>query len=268
MANNGEESDNRRAIFAEERRQQIIDILNKDSKIIVPELCNYFGVSASTIRNDLRDLEEAHLIKRTHGGAISRTKVNLEPLPAAKETQMLREKEAIAQAAANLVDDDDTIAICTGTTTFEFAKKLLVKKNLTVVLNDIRIAAYLEEYSGFTLFMVGGVVRRGFHYIDSTGTPLPHVSIDKIFFSCNGLSSSMGATVPNFHLARDVNTLIKLAAECILLCDSSKVGSVAFAQIVPIDEIHTIVIDSGVNPVDIKELQAQESCNIIIAPLQ
>jgi DeoR family transcriptional regulator, fructose operon transcriptional repressor len=268
MGNPVEESENKRRIFAEERRQQIIALLGKDKKIVVPELCNHFGVSASTIRNDLRELEEADLIKRTHGGAICKTKVNLEPLPADKEAQMLGQKEAIAHVAADLVDDGDTIAICTGTTTLEFAKKLLAKKNITVVTNDIRIAAYLEERSDFTLFMVGGIIRRGFHYVNATGTPLPRVAIDKIFFSCNGLNAAMGATVPDYYLAADINSLIRLASECVLLCDSSKVGSIAFAQIVPLAAINTIVIDDAANPADIKELQAQESCNIIIAPMR
>lgn len=252
-------------IFAEERRQQIIELLAKHKKLIVPELCSTFGVSASTIRNDLRELEDENLIKRTHGGAIAKSKVNLEPLPSDKATLMLAQKKAIALAAANLVDDGDTIAICTGTTTMEFAKQILSKKKLTIVLNDIKIAAFLEQNSDFTLFMVGGIIRKSFHYVNSTGTPLPNITIDKIFFSCNGLSSTKGATVPDFYLAKDINNLIKLASESILLCDSSKVGSVAFAQIAALDEIGTIVIDDGVNPVDAQDLSKQDDCTLIIA---
>lgn len=254
-------------VFAEERRQQIITILKNNKKIIVPELCTHFGVSASTIRNDLRELEEAKLIKRTHGGAIAISKVNLEPTPAAKETIMHPQKEAIANLAATLVDDGDTIAISTGTTSFEFAKKILDKKKLTVVLNDIHIASFLESNSNFTLFVLGGIIRRGFHYLNATGMSIPHISIDKIFFSCNGLSISNGATVPDFYLANNVKNLIELASEAILLCDSSKLGSISFAQIVPYEKINKVVIDDDANPNDIKLLREKESNEILIAPV-
>ena len=89
----------RQTVFAEERKQQILELISKNQKIVVPELCNYFGVSPSTIRNDLRVLQENGLITRTHGGAIRNSKVSLEPPPVTKQTQMLRQKEAIARAA-------------------------------------------------------------------------------------------------------------------------------------------------------------------------
>lgn len=54
-------------LFAEERKQEIMKLLRMQSKIVVPELCDYFGVSASTIRNDLRQLEKEKQLKRTHG---------------------------------------------------------------------------------------------------------------------------------------------------------------------------------------------------------
>ena len=172
----------RQTVFAEERKQQILELISKNQKIVVPELCNYFGVSPSTIRNDLRVLQENGLITRTHGGAIRNSKVSLEPPPVTKQTQMLRQKEAIARAAVDLVDDGDIIAIGSGTTTLEFARKLIHKEKLTVVLNDIRLASFLEEHTNFTLFMLGGVLRNGFHYVNTAGTPLPRVSLDKLFY--------------------------------------------------------------------------------------
>ena len=58
-------------LFAEERKGQILELLRQKSKLLVPELCDYFDVSPATIRNDLRDLENERKLKRTHGGAIS-----------------------------------------------------------------------------------------------------------------------------------------------------------------------------------------------------
>jgi len=254
-------------VFAEERRQEILEIIQKNKKIIVPELCNYFGVSASTIRNDLRDLQDAKLITRTHGGAISNSKVSLEPLPVDKQSQMHIQKYAIARRAAELVDDYDVIALCTGTSVMELAKCLLGKKKLTIVLNDINIASFLERESDFTLFMLGGIIRKGFHYVNTNGNPLPKIGIDKAFFSCNGLNILMGATVPDFHLANNVSEILGMASESILLCDSSKLGTVTFAQIAAMERIDYIVIDGDADLADISELNSIEKCQIIIAPI-
>jgi DeoR family fructose operon transcriptional repressor len=253
-------------VFAEERKRQILEIIHKNKKIVVPELCACFGVSASTIRNDLRDLKEADLITRTHGGAISNSKVSLEPLPADKQSPVYLQKAAIARRAAELVDNGDVIALCTGTTVMELARSLLGKKKLTVVLNDIQIAAFLEQESDFTLLMLGGILHRGFHCVNIHGTPLPNINIDKAFFSCKGLNAPMGATAPDFNLAADMAELLSLASEVILLCDSSKIGTVSFAQISPLEKIDVLIIDSNADPRDVQDLRICDSCRIIIAP--
>jgi DeoR family fructose operon transcriptional repressor len=254
-------------IFAEERQQQIVELLGKNRKIVVPELCARFGVSASTIRNDLKALHDAHLITRTHGGAISNSKVSHEPLPADKATRMYRQKQDIARRAAELVDDGDVIALCTGTTVAELARCLTAKKKLTVVVNDIRIASFLEQETDFTLFMLGGIIRRGFHYVNTSGNPLPRISVDKVFFCCNGLTPAMGATVPDFHLAANIAEIIGLASESILLCDSSKLGTLAFSQIAPLEKISVIITDSDANHRDLQDLEICETCRIVVAPV-
>lgn len=261
-------SNEKQPVFAQERKQQILTLLKQNQKLVVPELCRLFEVSPSTIRNDLRELQQSGLITRTHGGAIANSKTRLEPLPASKETHMPKHKKAIAQAAANFVDDGDTIAIGTGTTTMELARQLLHKSDLTVVVNDLRLASFLEENSNFTLFMLGGIVRRRFHYVNTYGTSLPNINIDTFFFTCNGLTAAEGATLPDFQLAADTAAMMKRASNTVLLCDHSKVGCVSFAQIAPLQAIGNLIVDEQTSIDDIVELQEQAVKPIIIAPIQ
>ena len=65
-------------IFAEERKRRIVERVNRQAKTTVSDLCEEFGVSPATVRNDLRELEFAGLLKRTHGGAISNKKTNFD----------------------------------------------------------------------------------------------------------------------------------------------------------------------------------------------
>ena len=54
-----------------DRFSVILEDLSDGGSVSVTELCRRLGVSAATIRRDLGLLEENHLLKRTHGGAVT-----------------------------------------------------------------------------------------------------------------------------------------------------------------------------------------------------
>jgi DeoR family transcriptional regulator, fructose operon transcriptional repressor len=234
-------------IFAEERKHLIVDLVNKNYKTTVVQLCNEFSVSPATIRNDLRELEEAGYLKRTHGGAISNKKASFEPNSYQKEVAFIEEKKMIAKAAAQYINEGDTIALDTGTTTFELAKLLVNFKNLTVVTNDLQIAAYLERNAEATVIIAGGAVRRNFHC--TTGRKaidtIKDLNVDKTFLAANGVSIKKGASTPNIDMARMKTVLVELADEIILLCDSSKLDRSTFVRFADIKQIDFLITDSG-----------------------
>jgi len=249
------EKQNKSPLFAEERKQKILDLLKEKSKLMVPELCSEFGVSPATIRNDLRELENAGLLKRTHGGAIKVSKTSFELNSYQKKVTNLNEKKAIARIAINYVEDGDTIALDTGTTTLELARLLSSRKNITVVLNDIEIAAYLENEQNIDVILIGGSLRKGFH---CTVGPiavrsLQGLYVDKAFMATNGISVKGGITTPNIEQAEVKAAMINMAEEVIVLCDSSKIGNNSFVQVHPITAIDRIITDEGINENDLNE---------------
>lgn len=253
-------------IFAEERKTQILKLLDSHGKIVVPELCEIFGVSASTIRNDLRDLENAGMLKRTHGGAISSTKMSHELLPMVKKSKMMKQKAEIAAAALELIEDGDTIAILSGTTTFELIRLLDCRKNLTVILNDIHFAAWLEEHTDFTIIMLAGILRNHYHSIFSPvkNEILNIINIDKVFLSCNGFSIQKGITTPYLESAVSVREVLDASCSRYLLSDSSKMDIITFAKIADIREINLLITDSGIASEDLELLQ--QYTEVLIAP--
>lgn len=251
---------NEKPIFAEERRRQIVSLVNAKRKIVIPELCSRFGVSASTVRNDLRDLQDEGLITRTHGGAITNSKSGFEPLPLDKETHMAEAKRAIGRRAAELVEDGDIIAVGTGTTTFELARCLDPAKEVTVILNDIYIAAYLERMEKCRIMLLGGTVRKNFHYTQMPpgGDYLSGVNIDKAFISCNGVDVRRGVTTPDPALAHDIRQIIRAASEVYVLSDSSKFGAVTFSRITGVADITAVITDRGVGEDDLAAFRNAE----------
>lgn len=233
-------------IFAEERQQMIVELVKKKKKVTVPELSDYFKVSSATIRNDLRELENARLLIRTHGGAIINTKASFELTTRHKEVQNLDEKRIIAELAKELVEDGDAIIMDTGTTTFEFAKRLNEKRNITAVVNDLEIARLLEDFPGVNVVFLGGSIRKHFHCtVGPAGIRmLSELTVDKAFLGVNGLSLAKGATTPDVNHAETKKAMIAAANKVILLCDSSKIGKNSFAQFAKVHELDMVITDA------------------------
>lgn len=244
---NGKADEN---IFAEERKQIIVEIVNTNEKTTVAELCDRFSVSPATIRNDLRDLEDAGLLKRTHGGAISKKRATFEPNAYQKEVERMQQKRAIARMAAAYVNEGDSIAIDTGTTAFEFSKQLTDFKNLTVVTNDLQIASYLERNAHAEIIMAGGEIRRNFHCtagkraVDS----IKDLNVDRSFIAANGLSIKKGLTTPNSDNAYFKKELVTMGSEVVLLADSSKMDKTSFVRFAGVGDVDVLITDDEADP--------------------
>jgi len=236
------------ALFVEERKMKILEFMEENRKATVVELCGRFKVSSATIRNDLRDLETAGLLIRTHGGAMVKTKTGLEPDMSLRKVQNLEEKRRIAEAALRLVEDGDTIILDTGTTTYELARLLGQKRDLTVVTNDLPIALLLEDMESVRVVVVGGMIRRKFHCTVASHfsgmNALSDLTVDKAFMACNGFSLEKGASTPDMAHSETKRLMISIAAQVVVLFDSSKMGRNSFAIFAPLDRIDAIVTDS------------------------
>ncbi len=235
------------ALFVEERKIKIVEFIEAHKKATVSQLCEHFGVSGATIRNDLRDLEGARKIIRTHGGAMVRTKTGLELNSSQKEVRNLDAKRLIAGEALKMIEDNDTIILDTGTTTLELAKLLSDRTGVTVVTNDLAIALVLEQQQHTNIIFRGGIVRRGFHCTVSFGDDgaqiMKGLVVDKALMGTNGLSLSRGATTPDISTAHTKKLMIAMASTVIVLCDSTKLEKDSFAQFAPLESIDVVITD-------------------------
>ncbi len=235
-------------MFVEERKLKILEYIGEHRKATVTELCDAFRVSSATIRNDLRDLEGASLLIRTHGGAMVKTKTGLELDMSQRKVQHLAEKRSIAQAALQLVEDGDTIILDNGTTTVELARLLGQRRDITVVTNDLAIAFVLEDVETVRVVFMGGIVRKKFHCTvvggPSNQSLLAGLSVDKAFMALNSFSIEKGASTPDINHAETKKSMMSIAAKVILVFDSSKMGKNSFALFAPPDRVDAIVTDS------------------------
>lgn len=236
-------------LFAEERQEQIISLLSQSTKLLVPDLCDYFHVSPATIRSDLRELAAKGRLKRTHGGAIPLSKTIYEPTNADKKVHHTTEKQAIAALASQLVEDGDTIAIDAGTTMMELAKNLVRKDDLTIVVNDLNIAVFLEQNTFANIIVLGGNLRKGQQCTVGpiTLSALTSLNVDKVFLATNAFSPEKGFMTPDMNQAEVKKAMLRTATERIVLCDSSKIGKISFVEFARLQDINKLVTDSGID---------------------
>ena len=120
------------------REERIVKLLQNKGELSVSTLSKNLGVSAVTIRSDLKALEAKGVIIRSHGSAMS----SYHPQFIEKQTSSVDLKEAIAKKAASLIEDGDKMMVCVGTTTGLIGKYLLGKRNIQIVTNSTLLIPY------------------------------------------------------------------------------------------------------------------------------
>lgn len=234
-------------MYGIERKSAILELLNKNARVDVQELSQHFDLSESTIRRDLKELEEAQLLKRTHGGAVLFNSVTFEPTYIEKEVQFQKEKRAIAKEAAKLIENGESILLDSGTTTYYLAQELRNFSSLQVVTNSILCANELKDVSGIEVLLCGGSLRS--ETLALVG-PLAEnsfnqICVDKSFIATNGVDVENGLTTPNLIEASTKKKMIDCAEKVILITDHTKIGQVSFAKFAGIHEINYLITDSA-----------------------
>ncbi|SDE50964.1 DeoR/GlpR family DNA-binding transcription regulator [Sporomusa acidovorans] len=244
-------------LYEEERKLKIVEYLQDHLRASVQELSKVFQVSESTIRRDLQELEDAKLLKRTHGGAVCLENVNVEPTFVEKEDKFRKEKARIAQKAAEFIQDGDTLVIDSGTTTAYLAKELRKFSNIKVVTNSIILAQELRGFEGIEVIMTGGTLRQ--NTLAMVGPITEHslsmLRVDKAFMATNGLDLQEGLTTPNLVEAATKARMIDIAKQVILLTDHTKIGKVAFARFAGIARIDTCIVDDKIPQDAVNEME-------------
>lgn len=232
-----------------ERRQSLIQILQKQAGTRAPDLAKALGVSKGTIRNDLNALEEEGLLTRVHGGAILKQQpYQFDSSFGIRFQNHAESKLAIARAAAKLVEDEASIMLDASTTSYYLAQQLAHCHRLRVVTNGIEVARLLAKDSTNTVILIGGIVNPEGSSV--SGLLSEHVirdlHVQKAFVSCSGFSLERGLTDLNLMEAQLKRKAVASARELIALVDSSKMDKEDLTPFVTIEQITHLYTDSGI----------------------
>lgn len=255
----------KKTIFAEQRRREILQLVQEKGSVSVDDLCNLYNVSKATIRADLGNLDTLKLLKRTHGGAIALNSNDLELTSSQKETKFIEEKKAISKKALDYIKPGDAIILDTGTTILELAKQLVDIKNLNIFVYDLKTALVLEEQGIENIIFLGGVIRKNFHCTigSSLVESINRCQFDTCFIATNGLSVKRGLSTSNINVADVKSAIIANSKKVIVLTDSSKIKHETTISFASLQDVDIVITDKNIEKEDIKELK--KVVNLIIA---
>ncbi|MBU8790009.1 DeoR/GlpR family DNA-binding transcription regulator [Oceanobacillus caeni] len=233
---------------SEQRKSQILEILNKNKSVKILALSKKLKVTRETIRKDLYELEEEGLIKKVHGGAVLDTP-NQESNYERRKTKNEFAKRKIAKEAAKYVENGDIIYLDYGTTTYMLAEELLHLKDITVVTNTIPIINLLIHRESINLVILGGVVRKneGSLYGPFATNNIEDIFVDIGFFGCGGIDTISGVT--NHHIGETEisKRMLKHCQNKIVVADNSKFGATAFNSVAKFSDLDIIITDKVID---------------------
>jgi len=256
-------------MLAGQRQQLIVDEVRRRGAIRVSELTALLNVSDMTIRRDLDVLASAGLVEKVHGGATAPGRPSVhEPGFEAKSHRQLEEKEAIARAAAKLVEPRRAVGLTAGTTTWRLAHHLLDIPELTVLTNSMRVAEVLdrEPRPDRTVVLTGGVRTPSDALVGPVAvTTLQSLHIDVLFLGVHGMADDAGFTTPNLLEAETNQAFVAAAERLVVVADHTKWGVRGLSRIARLEDADTIITDERL-PADAVPVLEEHVRRVVLAP--
>ena len=236
-------------MLAPQRQALILEQLEATGGVRVSDLVRVLGVSDMTIRRDLEVLARRGLVDKVHGGATRPGgRATDEPGFAAKSGLQQPEKEAIARAAAKLVEPGSAVAISAGTTTWALARHLSNVPGLTVVTNSVPVADVLRQSDrpDRTVILTGGVRTPSDALVGAVAISALHsLHVDIVFLGVHGMDEHAGFTTPNLQEAETNRAMVDSARRLVVVADSTKWGTVGLSRFARLEDASTVVSDVG-----------------------
>ena len=247
------------------RQKEIVDLVRGEGIVAIEKIARRFAVTPQTIRRDIRNLSEAGLLRRHHGGAGLPSSVENYAYQARK-VLYLQEKKRIARLLARNIPDKASMFINIGTTNEEVAKALAHKNGLRVITNNLNVAAILSANKSFEVIVAGGVVRQRDHGITGHAT-IDFIKQFKVDFGIIGISGidTDGMLLDfDYREVRVAQAIIDNSRRVFLAADYSKFGRNAMVRLAHISRVDTLFTDR-MPPDGMKDVLSIENVTVLVA---
>jgi len=228
-----------------DRTIKILDFLAANKIVKISILAELLKVSHVTLRRDLDVLEKRGIVRRTHGYV---------GLDGADETCKRMAfshsiKRRIAKAAAQIVDEGETIMMESGSCCALFAEELAVaEKNVTIITNSVFISDYVHKLQNIKIILLGGFLQPQSRVLvgPMTAKCAENVFSDKFFLGADGFAPHFGFTGRDHLRVETAGELAKRAKKVFILTESAKFQRHGAYNLFQLDKITGVFTDDGI----------------------
>ena len=252
-------------MLANRRHEIIISLIRSEGAVTVSHLVEEFNVSLETVRRDLLLLEQAGLLRRVHGGAVSLGEMKPYKPPQSRQQDCSQEKEQLCQAAADRVNEGDYIAIGTGTTPVHFAQILKKRfKKLTVVTYSFSVFEMLSDMPEYELILLGGQYMQQEQCFSGQLTldALKELRVMKSFVFPSAISMEYGIFGYEQNLYPLQRQLLACCDQAYILADSSKFERKALYKVADTRQEYIYITDSKL-PEELAQIYRDNGLQVI-----
>ncbi|MDR2080170.1 MAG: DeoR/GlpR family DNA-binding transcription regulator [Treponema sp.] len=229
------------------RHVKILDIVTQRQKLEVSALAELLGVSKVTIRKDLAELEEMGVLRREHGFAVTGAVDDV----GRRLAYHYEIKKRIAQAAAQPVENGETVIIESGSCCALLAEELANnKRDITIITNSAFIANHVRHASHLKIILLGGDYQRESQVVVG---PIAIKCVedfftDKLFIGTDGFTEKFGFTGRNHLRAETVQGIAKQARQVMVLTESEKFSHQGVVGLVRTADVAAVYTDDRIPP--------------------
>ncbi|MGJ7906479.1 DeoR/GlpR family DNA-binding transcription regulator [Actinopolyspora sp. H202] len=249
-----------------DRRAAIVRMATTSGLASVDELSNTFGVTASTIRRDLAQLESAGQLARTYGGAMP-VGPGQEPSLCQRSGESFEAKHAIAGWAAGRIRPGETVLLDSGSTTGALARHLRGAHDITVVTTGLTVLQELAD-SQLHVECLGGTLRhvsQGF-VGPLTEAALERMTFDRVFLGADGVTPDRGICEMDLQQTRLKELMAHRAEHVYVLVHAAKLDRRPFHSWARLPRRTTLVTDTEAEPSLVRAFEDNDIDVVVVAP--
>ncbi|MCG7415567.1 MULTISPECIES: DeoR/GlpR family DNA-binding transcription regulator [Microbacterium] len=231
------------AAFRHSRRAELLTLIRTQGRLDVAGIPDLLGVSAETIRRDLRSLESQGLVRRGYGVAYPIESGAFEPALDVRMNINPEQKQRIASAVIPRIGEAQTIFIDEGYQTQLVAQRLPLDRPFTVVTASLPIATLLAPRSNVQVVILGGRVRGNTLGVADhwPAKMLSTLTIDLAILGANGVSVERGMTTPDPAVAAVKTAAAEAAIRRIFIGAHHKFGTATFAKFAEVTDFELLI---------------------------
>ena len=248
-----------RSLSSTERQRELLGWIERKRRARLQEIVDAFRVSPATARRDLHSLADTGKVQRVRGGVLALRSAPPEAPAMERAEEQAQEKHRIADMAASLIHENDTVFLGSGTTVEAVARLLASRNGLTVITNSLLVLNALSSASGVTIVSLGGTLRQTeLSFIGSlTQSAVGEWRRIKVVMGIRAIDAEQGLTNADIDECLVDRAIIGIGSDVIIVADHTKCGRISTAFVAPIESITHLVTDTGTAPEFVESLREQ-----------